>query len=117
MVHTVPPQLNWVYVDRTTLEVRHGSKSQSLPNIVGSWDWTLPDREGVVLEKLEGWMAVEEGEKGSGQWGLYFDKDDDGLEGVEALKGKRRVVISLDRKMMDGSDPAAPAEKANGEAK
>jgi hypothetical protein len=90
-----PPQLNWIYVDSDTYEVKYGDKVQSEPHIVGPWDCTKLDRR-LILEGWEGFLAVREG---AGNWALYFDRDDDNLEGRVSPK-KRRVEIELTRKEM-----------------
>jgi hypothetical protein len=81
MVSTIsddPPQLNWIYVDRDTCEVKHGDRTASEPHIVGPWDVTKMDRR-VILMGWEGFVAVQ---YGPGEWALYFDIDDNGLQGV-----------------------------------
>lgn len=91
------PTLHWVYVNKDTLEARHGNRTESLPNIVGPWDWT-EDQEGLVLEGWEGFVAVEER---ADEWALYFDKNNDGLASLKDLKGKRKLSISLERKLVE----------------
>jgi len=90
-----PPQLNWIYVDADTHEVKYGDRKESDGHVVGPWDCTKLDRR-LTLEGWEGFMAVREG---AGNWAIYFDRDDDGLEGLVPAK-KRRVEIELTRKEM-----------------
>lgn len=97
MLYTPQPALNWVYVHSETLEVKHGTKTESIPHIVGPWDWT-EDQEGVMLEDWEGFVAVEEEEN---IWALYYDKNQDGLASIEGFKGKKKINISLERKVLD----------------
>ncbi|KAF2256131.1 hypothetical protein BU26DRAFT_512994 [Trematosphaeria pertusa] len=73
-----PPQLNWIYVDRDTHEVKYGDRAESEPHIIGPWDVTKMDKR-VTLEGWEGFMAVRYGPR---EWALYFDRDDDGLKGI-----------------------------------
>ena len=89
-----PPELNWIYVDKDTLELKYGNKSQSIPHIVGTWDWT-GDMKGLTLEGWEGFAALEES---SGIWALYYDRDDDGLEVVR--RGRRVVECILERRLL-----------------
>lgn len=91
-----PPMLNWIYVDKDTLELRYGNRTQSLPHIVGHWDWT-EDESGVLLKNKELWAAVEEEED---VWALYFDKNEDGLEGV-VDPSKTVIDISIDRDLIE----------------
>ncbi|KNC97971.1 uncharacterized protein SPPG_06960 [Spizellomyces punctatus DAOM BR117] len=89
-----PPELNWIYVDANTLELKYGNKTQSLPHITGPWDWT-DDQEGLTIEGWEGFVALEES---SEIWALYYDEDDDHLA---ELRGKRRVLeCMLDRQLL-----------------
>ncbi|KAJ5694384.1 hypothetical protein N7536_004796, partial [Penicillium majusculum] len=67
-----PPQLNWIYVDQETYEVKYGLRQDSENQLVGPWDCTPIDRR-ITLEGWEGFMAVEDE---GGSWALYFDRDD-----------------------------------------
>lgn len=87
-----PPQLNWIYVDADTYEVKYGNRAESADHIVGPWDCTKLDRR-VTMEGWEGFVAVREG---PGNWALYFDRDDDALE----ERFKRSVEVTLSRKEM-----------------
>jgi hypothetical protein len=84
--------LNWVYVDRETYELKYGNRIESEPHLVGPWDCTKIDRR-ITLEGWEGFMAVREGH---GVWSLYFDRDDNGLEGK--VGQKKILEIELTRK-------------------
>jgi len=89
-----PPELNWIYVDTTTLELKYGNKTRSLPHIVAPWDWT-DDRESLTLEEWEGFVALEESR---GTWVLCYDREDNHLSSV---RGNRRVLeCSLERKVL-----------------
>lgn len=77
-----PPQLNWIYVDRDTYELKYGNRIESEPHLVGPWDCTRIDKR-ITLEGWEGFMAVREDH---GIWSVYFDQDDNGLEGKVAQK-------------------------------
>ena len=89
-----PPLLNWVYIDKDTLELKYGNRTQSAPHTVGPWDWT-DDQQSVTLEGWEGFVAVEEN---GGVWVLCYDRQDDGLG---ALRGDRRILeCSLERSMV-----------------
>ncbi|KAF9482395.1 hypothetical protein BDN70DRAFT_875144 [Pholiota conissans] len=90
-----PPELNWIYADDDTLELKYGNKTASVNHIHGPWDWT-PDQRGLTLEEWEGFVALEES---PGVWGLYYDQDDDHLS-TSGIAGNRRVVeCSLQRRL------------------
>jgi hypothetical protein len=88
--------LNWLYADKEDGRVRYGNRTQSVDHVFGPWDWT-ENEEGLTLEGWEGFVAVEEDD---GLWGLYFDRHDDGLKEVEGLRGKRKLLCSLDRDLL-----------------
>ena len=101
MVTTIsndPPFLNWVYVDRSTHEVKYGIRDEAQPHRVGPWDVTKIDRR-LTFEGWEGFIVVEE-EEGSGLWALYFDCNDDGLRsgGRVGTKGRRMLAVEVWRK-------------------
>ncbi|KAH9892194.1 hypothetical protein F4778DRAFT_329644 [Xylariomycetidae sp. FL2044] len=113
-----PPQLNWVYLDRSTHELKHGLRTASEPHITGPFDCTRQDRR-LTLEGWEGFVAVrEEGEEGEGEgiWALYFDRDDDGLR--EKMGAGKKIVLEVEvwRREMKGRKPVVGAsEGGNGE--
>jgi hypothetical protein len=95
-----PPQLNWIYVDKDTYEVKYGLKKDAQGHINGPWNVTPIDRR-LTFDGWEGWIVVEETE---GVWALYFDVDDDGLDTKVGLD-KRIMEIELTRRelrMMKG---------------
>lgn len=94
MVSTIcdePPQLNWIYVDEETYEVKYGLRTDSEDHLVGPWDCT-PIEKRITLEGWEGFMAVEV----EGSWALYFDRDDNGLQ--EKIFEGRILEVELTRK-------------------
>ncbi|KAF2100175.1 hypothetical protein NA57DRAFT_54274 [Rhizodiscina lignyota] len=88
-----PPQLNWIYVDEDTHEVKYGNREESEPHVIGPWDCTPVDKR-VTLEGWEGFLAVRDA---PGEWALYFDRDDDGLKEIVS-HSKRKVEVELIRK-------------------
>jgi len=98
-----PPQLNWVYVDKDTHEVKYGLRAEAEDHIVGPWNCSPVDRR-LTFDGWEGFTVVEvdseEGSEGSNTWQLYFDVDDDGLESIGVPLDKRIMEIELTRKEM-----------------
>jgi len=96
-----PPMLNWIYVDKETLEVKYANRSGSIEHHVGSFDWTSEDIQNscVTFDEWEGFVAVEEE---AGEWALYFDLEDDGL--AKRKKGRRTVEVSLVRQVITGQE-------------
>ena len=90
-----PPQLNWVYVDANTYEVKYGLRVEAEGNLVGPWNCTPIDKR-LMFEGWEGFTVVEE-VRGSNCWALYFDVNDDGLEGKVGLD-KRIMEVELTRR-------------------
>ena len=92
-----PPMLNWMYVDKNTMELKHGNRSQSREHHVGPWDWTEEDEIGLTFEGWEGFVAVQDDE---GEWQLFFDRNDDGLKDFVGKRG-RKLEVTLERIMCD----------------
>lgn len=89
-----PPELNWIYVDSQTLELKYGNKTQSIDHIPGPWDWT-DDQAALLLDGWEGFVALEES---PGVWAVCFDRDDDHLR---RIRNNRRVLeIELERRIL-----------------
>ncbi|KAF2194668.1 hypothetical protein K469DRAFT_650598 [Zopfia rhizophila CBS 207.26] len=97
-----PPQLNWIYVDRDTHEVKYGTRAESEPHIIGPWDVTRIDKR-VTLEGWEGFMAVRYGPR---EWALYFDRDDNGLKGIidPEMRIMEIVLVRRERKQEKPDD-------------
>lgn len=90
-----PPLLNWIYIDKNTMEIKYGNKSASIEHSIGPWDWT-EDEGQVVFDDMEAafinaFYAVE---RLSGQWQLFFDMNGNQLEGyVPANMPKFQVEL------------------------
>ena len=98
-----PPMLNWIYVDKDTLELKYGNRTQSIEHTVGPWDWTADeDGSGVTLDDWEGFVAVKEHEMPDGlRWALYYDRwDDDFGGGGKKVGGRSRLQCSLERRIL-----------------
>ncbi|KAJ4292608.1 hypothetical protein N0V90_009271 [Kalmusia sp. IMI 367209] len=94
------PKLNWIYGDKETREVRYGPRVEAREHVVGPWDWTEDDEQGLTLNGEECFVAVEEEEGGYG-WVVYWDKDDDRLKEFGTAKKKRVLRCSLERRLVE----------------
>ena len=103
-----PPTLNWIYVDKDTREVEYGNRTQSKAHTVGSWGWDACEEEdpgGLTLGGEEGAVAVET-EDG---WEIRWEDEN----GEIVVKGKNKLTVSLERKMLDGMEEKKKEERAN----
>lgn len=93
-----PPVLNWIYVDKDTLEVKYANRTDSIDHHVGPYDWTQEDPRDsyITFDEWEGFAAVKESDGG---WALYFDKYDDGLK--SRRKGRPMVELNLKRRIVE----------------
>jgi hypothetical protein len=94
------PKLNWVYADKDTRELKYGPRVEAREHVVGPWDWTEDDEQGLILDGEESLVAVEE-QKGGFGWAVYWDKEDDRLKGFEAGEKHRVLRCSLERRLVD----------------
>ncbi|WWC57864.1 uncharacterized protein I303_100399 [Kwoniella dejecticola CBS 10117] len=105
-------QLNWIYVDRDTHELKYGVKADVEAHCAGPWDCTAVDKR-MTFEGWEGFIAVQVDAK-EDIWALYFDRFDDGLSSngligdfEETGKQVRMLEVQLVRKeRMKGFDMA-----------
>lgn len=121
-----PPALNWIFVDKDSRMVRHGSRQDSLGHIIGPWGWS-DDEQWLTLEgDANSFVAVEQE---TGNWAVFYDKDGSirdggedtseeeesgpeagGGEGVEAGRSKKLpknaewLPVKLHRKMVLGME-------------
>lgn len=93
------PKLNWLYVDERTRELKYGPRSEAKKHIVGPWDWTEDDEQGITLDGEECLVAVGE-ERGGYGWAVYWDKDDDALKAHGLGKEKRVLKCSIERRVV-----------------
>ncbi|KAK8207413.1 hypothetical protein IWZ01DRAFT_366307 [Phyllosticta capitalensis] len=91
----VAPILNWIYIDKNTYQVKYGVRIDAEPNLTGPFDCTRQDRR-LTFDGWEGFVAVEEEPD---LWALYFDRDDNGLQG-RIPPHMRALEITLSRKEM-----------------
>lgn len=91
--------LNWIYADKNTHELKYGNRTQSVDHVVGPWDWR-DDETIVTLEKKSKFLAVE----GQDGWGVYFDRDGDGLVGKGIEREAMIVEIGFRRRMVESND-------------
>jgi hypothetical protein len=87
-----PPFLNWVYIDRDSYELKYGVRAQAQPNLIVPFDCTKHERR-LTFDGWEGFYAIEEA---TDTWGLYFDRDRDGLK--QKVQGRTTVEVQLSRK-------------------
>lgn len=117
MVSTIsedPPFLNWIYVDSRTSEVKYGVRDEAEAHVTGPWDCTKQDRR-LTFEGWEGFTVVQEDEERD-LWGLYFDREDDGLR-VEGQVGrdvprKRMLQVLIEREERVRTKDIAEDERA-----
>jgi hypothetical protein len=108
-----PPMLNWIYVDKDTLELKYGNRTQSINHIIGPWDWT-EDEEGVTIDGWEGFYAVKEPERPDGlKWAIYYDRWDDDFGNGRLVGGKMRLQCSLERRVLPEELRKAQEEEAD----
>ncbi|KAF1955189.1 hypothetical protein CC80DRAFT_415698 [Byssothecium circinans] len=93
-------KLNWIYADRKTRELRYGPRAEARHHIIGPWDWTEDDEQGLTLNDEECMVAVEE-ESGGYGWAVYWDRDDDRLKAFGVEKEKRVLRCSLERRLVE----------------
>lgn len=60
--------LNWIFIDRKTLELKFGNRSAAQGQIIGSWGWT-ENEERLTLEEKDAFVAVQEDDE---SWGLVL---------------------------------------------
>jgi hypothetical protein len=87
-----PPVLNWIYVDTETFEVKYGVRANAQQNLHGPFDCTRQDRR-LTFDGWEGFCAVE---VKPSRWALYFDHNDNGLQGKVPIS-TRILEIELSR--------------------
>ena len=90
-----PPALHWIYVDKDSLELRHGGRPATVGQLIGPWNWS-EDEEWLVLEQSPYFLAVEGDDSA---WSIYYDRDKDL---AQKLAPRRTVIITLHRELQLG---------------
>ncbi|KAI1341054.1 hypothetical protein F5Y15DRAFT_414177 [Xylariaceae sp. FL0016] len=91
-----PPMLHWIFVDKDTGLLRHGSRNDTIDHLIGPWSWT-EDEEFLTLENSRECFVGILNEDGT--WCVHYDKEDD-LE--ERLDPCDIVNIELHRELQLG---------------
>lgn len=96
--------LNWIYIDKDTMEMKYGNKSASIAHHIGPWDWS-EDEQQVVFDDMEvefinAFYAVE---RLPGKWQLFFDFKGNQFAGVLPAK-LAKVQVELHRSMIATAD-------------
>lgn len=81
--------------------MKYGPRDDALEHMIGPWDWTEDDEQGLTLCGEECLVAVEEEGGGMG-WAVYWDREDDRLKGFGLAKEKRVLRCSLERRLVHG---------------
>jgi len=66
-----PPVLNWIFADKETGLLRHGSRAEAAEHTYGTWSWTA-DEEWLTLGGGQRFVAVENHD---GSWTVHYDAD------------------------------------------
>lgn len=106
-----PPLLNWIYIDKTSMELKYGNKSASIEHHIGPWDWT-EDEEQVVFDDMEAAYinAFYVVERLPGRWQLFFDFSGDQLATL-LPKNMKRVQVELHRHMIVNAEEGGEMER------
>ncbi|KAL7621814.1 hypothetical protein AAE478_007314 [Parahypoxylon ruwenzoriense] len=89
-----PPMLNWIYADKDTGLLRHGSRSDTIGHIIGPWSWT-DDEEWITLQNEQCFVAVE---NDNGTWTVHYDKG----KNLDEVLDRHVVDIKLHRDLQLG---------------
>ena len=118
-----PPMLNWIYVDKNTLELKHGNRTQSIAHRVGNWGYNNgvdedeimynegngvaeeaeeEDPGGLTFQRKEQFVAIQpQHDEDEVMWEVRWDQKDDLLKDMEAVKGRKVLRVSLERIFME----------------
>jgi hypothetical protein len=97
-----PPQLNWIYLQNETWQVRHGLRVEAEKGRPGPWGGRVCSDGEIrfLLQTWEGFIGVETEE--TGLWSLCFDQYDDGFKGKLA-QDQMAVELELVREELEPS--------------
>lgn len=104
-----PPLLNWIYIDKDTMEVKYGNKSASITHNIGPWDWS-EDEVQIVFDDMDAafinaFYAVE---RLPGKWQLFFDMKGDQFAGYLPAK-MTKIQVELHRNLIVAAGEADTA--------
>lgn len=115
-----PPMLNWIFIDKDTGALRHGSRTDTMGHVVGPWYWS--DDEQWLTLRGEGWNFIAVEEEETGKWQLCYapvgDRDleepGDSLDGVEEDEEESEELEGV-RRVRRPADPGSLGEGEGGE--
>ena len=105
-----PPLLNWIYIDKDTMEVKYANRSTSIDHNIGPWDWSEDEKQ-VVFDDIEATFinAFYAVERIPGKWQMFFDMRGNQLKDHVPSKF-RKVQVELHRTMLEPDDEAAASD-------
>lgn len=92
--------MNWIYVDKDTMELKYGNKTASIAHNVGPWDWTK-DKDGIVFDNEDS-LFTAVADPVTKKWQIYYDIDADDLQKY-VPKGRQQLQIGLLRTLIPGT--------------
>lgn len=106
-----PPLLNWIYINKDTMQLNYGNRSASIEHNIGPWDWSEDEMQ-VVYDDIEVTIinAFHAVECSPGKWQLFFDMDGNRLQD-HVPTNLRRVRVELHRTMIEPEGRQADVEK------
>ena len=89
------PTLNWIYVNRDTRAVEHGTRKSTVGQIVGPWGWAEDERFLTLAGDPGGFVAVQEEPDGAAErWSVFWGRGGDSKEqGKGSQRDLRRVKL------------------------
>ncbi len=95
-----PPMLNWIFADKDTGMVRHGSRQDTLGgHTVGPWYWS-DDEEWLTLEADSASFVAIHVDK---RWAIAWNKDAKFTTSLDEL-GRKWIPVMLKRRPLLGID-------------
>jgi hypothetical protein len=114
-----PPMLNWIFVDKDSGLLRHGSRQDTLGgHVIGPWSWSEDETWLTLKGDDESFVAVEQANE---RWALYYDPDGrirrGEVEGAcESQQPPRWAAAKLRRKLKFGMESRyVKGDKGDGE--
>lgn len=100
--------LNWIYIDRSTRELKYGNRTQSREHIVGPWGWDSGDdggAGGLTFKSSEGavltWQHGKEGQEGG--WKILWEEEEGSI--------KDGLIVSLERRWIETQEEVEKEHK------
>ena len=101
MVSDDPPAMHWIYVDKDSHSVQHGSRTQTVGHVIGPWSWSEDERFVTLHGDKDSFIAVKFSSETATRWAVFWDpehtlREEIGPEKTQSILLHRKLEFGME---------------------